>query len=145
MKNWKRKRPNGNQHFYQVSERLLQFLQRNETIKSFFYLINVVISFDITLQLTKTENDVDNISLKLDQEFAALQNEVNAEVKLSEVMKNVRNLRSELERVTVEVEEFQKSQKEVMNEVRERLTKVSDQFESLQCVAVAAEDEGQDS
>lgn len=60
-------------------------------------------------------------------------------------MKNVRNLRSELERVTVEVEEFQKSQKEVMNEVRERLTKVSDQFESLQCVAVAAEDEGQDS
>ncbi|KAB7498559.1 hypothetical protein Anas_01151 [Armadillidium nasatum] len=95
--------------------------------------------------LTKTENDVDNISLKLDQEFAALQNEVNAEVKLSEVMKNVRNLRSELERVTVEVEEFQKSQKEVMNEVRERLTKVSDQFESLQSVAVAAEDEGQDS
>lgn len=60
-------------------------------------------------------------------------------------MKNVRNLRSELERVTLEVEEFQKSQKEVMNEVRERLTKVSDQFESLQCVTVAAEDEGQDS
>ncbi|KAG7153982.1 putative Spindle and kinetochore-associated protein 2-like [Homarus americanus] len=92
----------------------------------------------------KAESELATLSCKVDQEYTALASAQRSNSQVpSGLIRNVQNLRSELNQVSVEVLEFQKQQQAVMLSMQAQLNTLCSQFDDLSSLTgQAAVDEG---